>query len=42
MRIFIKMRSMLMDTLVLKLDIEDIKNKLENHDKNIELVFYLS
>lgn len=39
MRVFIKMRSMLMDTLTLKLDIEDIKKKLENQDKNIELVF---
>jgi hypothetical protein len=39
MRIFIKMRSMLMDTLVLKLDIEDIRNKLGNQDKNIELLF---
>ena len=39
MRVFIKMRSMLLDTLTLKLDIEEIKKKLENHDKNIELVF---
>jgi hypothetical protein len=39
MRIFIKMRSMLMDTLTLKLDIEAIKKKLEHQDKNIELVF---
>jgi hypothetical protein len=39
MRVFIKMRSMLMDTLNLKLDIEDIKKKLANQDKNIELVF---
>ena len=30
---------MLMDTLTLKLDIEDIKKKLVNRDKNIELVF---
>ncbi|MBN2636840.1 MAG: ORF6N domain-containing protein [Prolixibacteraceae bacterium] len=37
--IFIKMRSMLMDTLSLKLDIEEIKKKLQNQDKNIELVF---
>jgi len=28
-----------MDTLTLKLDIETIKKKLENQDKNIELVF---
>lgn len=39
MRVFIKMRSMLMDTLTLKLDIKTIKKKLENQDKNIELVF---
>lgn len=39
MRVFIKMRSMLTDTLTLKLDIETIKRKLENQDKNIELVF---
>lgn len=39
MRVFIKMRTMLMDTLTLKLDIEDIKKKLTNQDKNIELVF---
>ena len=39
MRIFIKMRSMLMDTLALKLDVEDIKGKLDNQDKNIELIF---
>lgn len=39
MRVFIRMRSMLMDTLTLKLDIEEIKKKLESQDKNIELVF---
>lgn len=39
MRVFIKMRSMLTDTLTLKLDIEEIKNRLHNQDKNIELVF---
>ena len=39
MRIFIKMRAMLMDTLTLKLDIEEIKKRLQIHDKNIELVF---
>ena len=37
--IFIKIRSMLMDALSLKLDIEEIKKKLQNQDKNIELVF---
>ena len=30
---------MLTDTLSLKLDIEEIKKKLKNQDKNIELVF---
>ena len=30
---------MLTDTLTLKLDIEEIKKKLANQDKNIELVF---
>ncbi len=39
MRVFTKIREILMDTLSLKLDIEEIKKKLENHDKNIELVF---
>jgi hypothetical protein len=37
--IFIKMREMLTDTLTLKLDIEEIKKKIANQDKNIELVF---
>ena len=39
MRVFIKMRKMFTDNLSLKLDIEDIKKKLENQDKSIELVF---
>ena len=39
MRVFTRMREMLTDTLSLKLDIEEIKKKLENQDKNIELVF---
>jgi hypothetical protein len=38
-RIFTKLRSMLMDTTVLQLEVEKIKKKLNNHDKNIELVF---
>lgn len=37
--VFIKMREMLTDNLTLKLDIEEIKKKLSNHGKNIELVF---
>lgn len=39
MRIFTRIREMLTDNLSLKLEIEDIKKKLSNHDKNIELVF---
>ena len=39
MRVFTKIRSMLTDTLELKLEIEEIKKKLQNQDKNIELVF---
>ena len=39
MRVFTKMREMLTDNLSVKLDIEEIKKKLENHNKNIELVF---
>lgn len=38
-RIFTKIREMLTDTLGMKLDIEEIKKKLKNQDKNIELVF---
>jgi hypothetical protein len=38
-RTFTKMREMLTDNLSVKLDIEQIKKKLENHSKNIELVF---
>jgi len=37
--VFTKVREILMDTLNLKIDIQEIKKKLENHDKNIELVF---
>jgi hypothetical protein len=39
MRIFTRIRQMLTDTLSLKLEIEVIKDKLQNQDKNIELVF---
>jgi len=39
MRIFSKVRQMLLDTTEIKLDIIQIQKKLENHDKNIELVF---
>ena len=37
--IFIEMREAIIDNLTLKLDIEEIKKKLANHSKNIELVF---
>ena len=37
--VFIKMRTILMDTLSIKLEIGEIKKKLQNQDKNIELVF---
>ena len=39
MRIFTKVRQILTDNLNVKLEIEEIKKKLQNHDKNIELVF---
>ena len=39
MRIFTKIREVLVDNLNVKLDIENIRKKLKNQDKNIELVF---
>jgi len=36
---YVKMREMLTDNLSVKLEIEEIKKKLTNHSKNIELVF---
>ena len=39
MRAYSKMREMLTDNLNLQLEIEEIKKKLTNHSKNIELVF---
>jgi len=39
MRIFTRIRQLLADNLSVKLEIEEIKKKLENQDKNIELVF---
>ena len=39
MRIFTKVRQMLLDTTEIKVDVLQIQKKLENHDKNIELVF---
>lgn len=39
MRIFTKIREIFTDNLSIKLEIEEIKRKLMNQDKNIELVF---
>lgn len=39
MIVFTKVREMLVDTLGLKLEIEEIKKKLQNQDKNIKLIF---
>jgi hypothetical protein len=39
MRIFTRIRQMLTDNQSIKLEIEEIKKKLQNQDKNIELVF---
>lgn len=39
MRIFTKVRQMLLDTTEIKIDILQIQKKLENQGKNIELVF---
>jgi regulator of replication initiation timing len=38
-RIFTKLRQMLFDNTDLRLEIEKIKGKLDNQDKNIEVVF---
>ena len=37
--VFVSLRNLLTDNLNLKLEVEMIKKKLINHDKNIELVF---
>lgn len=39
MGIFTRIRQMLADNTDLRLDIEKIKNKLDNQDKNMEIVF---
>ncbi len=39
MRIFTKVRQLLADNLSVRLEIEEIKKKLANQDKNIKLVF---
>jgi DNA-binding transcriptional regulator GbsR (MarR family) len=38
-RVFTKIREMLTDTMNIRLEIEEIKNKLTNQSKNIEVVF---
>ena len=38
-RVFTKIRETLSDNLNIKLELEEIRKKLINHDKNIELVF---
>jgi regulator of replication initiation timing len=37
--VFVRLREMLVSNTELRLEIEHIKNKLDNHGKNIELVF---
>lgn len=39
MRIFTRVRQMLTDNTELRLEIEKIKKKVDNHDKNMEIVF---
>ena len=39
MLLFTKVREMLTDNLNLRIEVEEIKKKLNNHSKNIELVF---
>ena len=42
MRIFSRIRKMLTDNTELRLEIEKIKSKLDNQDKNMEIVFRYS
>ena len=37
--VFVKMRDYMYENTLIKLELEQIKKKLVNHDKNIELVF---
>jgi hypothetical protein len=39
MIVFTKIRQMLLDNTELRLEIEKIKSKLDNQDKNMEIVF---
>ena len=40
MRIFTRVREIMMDNLNIRLEIEEIKKKLDSHDKNMEMFFY--
>ena len=40
MRIFTRIRVALLDNNELRLDIEKIKQKLDSHDKNMEIIFH--
>ena len=40
MRAFVALRKMLLSNIDLRLEIELIKKKIDNHGKNIELVFH--
>lgn len=40
MRTFARIRQMLSDNTELRIEIQKIKEKLNNHDKNIEVVFH--
>ncbi|HYW94610.1 MAG TPA: hypothetical protein VE870_03380 [Bacteroidales bacterium] len=39
MRVFTRIREILMDNLGIRLEIEEIKKKLDNQDRNLILVF---
>lgn len=39
MRVFSRIRQMFFDNTELRLEIEQIKKKLDSHDKNLEIVF---
>jgi len=39
MRIFTRIRQMFLDNTEIRLEIKKIKNKLDNQDKNMEIVF---
>lgn len=39
MRVFTRIRQMFIDNTELRVEIEKIKNKLDHHDKNMEVVF---